>query len=85
MKGVTDVHRTVRPGHSLKSLLCHSKDVRIHIGHILPAVRTYRVIVIDGELLIWINCNKNNPYRKQFKTTVIESHKLITGKLTAPD
>lgn len=48
------------PGHLIIGFLCHGKDVRIHIPHVLATVRVDDILSVDWQLLIWINGDKYN-------------------------
>lgn len=52
--------RWLLPGHLLVGFFCHSKDVGVHVTHVLAAVGIDDILSIDWQLLIRINGNKHN-------------------------
>lgn len=48
------------PGHLLVGFFCHSKDVGVHVTHILATVGVDDILSIDWQLLVWINGDKHN-------------------------
>ena len=50
------------PWHVSEGLLCHGEDVWVHGGHVLPTVRTDRVIVVDRQLFVRVNCDQHNTW-----------------------
>ena len=48
------------PGHAFECFLGHSVYMRVHGAHVLSTVRLYDVIVVDVQLLVWINGHQNN-------------------------
>lgn len=48
------------PGHLLVCLFCHSKYVRVHIAHVLPAVGVDDGISIYRQLLVRIHGHQDD-------------------------
>lgn len=53
---------TRQPGHLFVGLLCHSKDVGVHVSHVLAAVGVDDVCAVDWKRLIGIDGHQDNSY-----------------------
>lgn len=49
-----------QPGHLFVSLLCHGKDVRVHVPHVLAAVGVDDVCSVDGKRLIGVDGHQDD-------------------------
>lgn len=57
--GNTHTH-THTPCHLLVSLLCHGKDMWVHVSHVLPAVSVDYVRSIDRQRLVRVDGHEND-------------------------
>lgn len=48
------------PGHLLVRFLSHSKYVRVHVPHVLPAVGVDDLLAVDLELLVRVDGHQHN-------------------------
>lgn len=51
----------LKPGHLFVCLFCYCKDMRVHVSHVLSAVGIDDVSFIDGQALIRVDGNQDNP------------------------
>lgn len=58
---------THQPGHLFVSLLCHSKDVRVHVTHVLAAVGVDDVGTVDGKRLIRVDGHQDDSCTSSIK------------------
>lgn len=52
------------PGHLLVGFLRHGEDVRVHIAHVLAAVRVDDILFVDRQLLVGIDGNEHDTFEK---------------------